>query len=189
MKTITLISIYFLPLSLIAQPDSLLSLEAQNKKIAQDFYQDLWFTNNTDRYDKYVAETYTAHDIGDRKNSQEAAVRQKEIADFFWKNGRLDGKIDYQIANGNLVATRWTADFEPETLVGKIFIGDNSIPIINVLRIENGKIIEFWNHRHDIDTNQTIKYTFKGFLFGLVFALASVFLFSWLRRRRATASA
>ena len=189
MKTITLISVLFLPLSLIGQPDSLLSVEAQNKQIARDFYQDLWFTNNTDQYNKYVAETYTAHDIGDRKNSREVAFRQKEIADFFWENGRLNGKIDYQIAEGNLVATRWISDFGPETLVGKIFIGEGKIPIINVFRIEDGKIVEFWNHRHDIDTNQTIKYTFKGFLFGLVFALASVLLFFWLWKRRIAAGA
>lgn len=189
MKTIALLSILFLPISLLGQSDSSLTLEEQNKKIARDFYQDLWFTNNTDQYDKYVAETYVAHDIGDRKNSQEVATEQKKIADFFWNNGKLSGQIDFQIAEGNLVATRWTGRFEPKTLVGKIFIGEGKVPIINVFRIEDGKIVEFWNHRHDIDTNQTLKYSFRGFFYGLVFAIIAVFLISRLRKMHPKADA
>ena len=38
-----------------------------NKEIARKFYQDLWFTNNTDNYQKYVADEYVVHDIGNRK--------------------------------------------------------------------------------------------------------------------------
>ena len=49
------------------------------------------------------------------------------------------------------------------------------ISIINVVRIKNGKIVEFWNHRHDIDTPQTMKFTFKGLLIGLFIALIPTF--------------
>ncbi|MEM9671293.1 MAG: ester cyclase [Bacteroidota bacterium] len=184
MKTIALLSTLFLPISLFAHSGDSSTIEEQNKQIARSFYQNLWFTNNTDQYDKYVAETYVAHDIGDRKNSQEVAIEQKKIADLFWENGKLNGQIDFQIADGNLVATRWTGKFEPKTLVGRIFIGEGEVPIINVFRIEDGKIVEFWNHRHDIDTNQTLKYSFRGFLLGLLFALVTVFLVSRLRRKR-----
>ena len=44
---------------------------------------------------------------GDRKGVTEPAIEQKNIADFFWANGDLSGVIDYQIAEGDLVATRW----------------------------------------------------------------------------------
>jgi predicted SnoaL-like aldol condensation-catalyzing enzyme len=189
MKTIALFSILFLPISLLGQPGRSLTIEEQNKRIARDFYQDLWFTQNTDQYGKYVAKTYVAHDIGNRKNSQEEAIEQKKIADFFWNNGKLSGQIDFQIAEGNLVATRWTGQFEPKTLVGKIFIGEGKVPIINVFKIEDGKIVEFWNHRHDIDTNQTLKYSFRGFLYGLGFAIIAVFLISRLRKMRLKADA
>lgn len=54
-----------------------------NKEIARNFYQDLWFTNNTDNYYKYVADTYVVHDIGDRKDVTEPAIEQKNIADLF----------------------------------------------------------------------------------------------------------
>ena len=143
----------------------------ENKRIARAFYDDLWFSNNTDNYGAYVADFYVVHDIGDRKNITEPAVEQKNIADFFWKHGTLSGRIIYQVADGDLVATRWISDFEPETLFGRFVLKHTSLPIINVLRIDDGKIVEFWNHRHDIDTAQTLRFTAKGLLIGLLIAL------------------
>lgn len=154
-----------------------------NKEIARAFYQDLWFSNNTDNYARYVADTYVVHDIGKRKGVTEPAVEQKNIADFFWRNGTLGGKIDYQVAEGDLIVTRWTGTYNPETLLGRIAIGNGELPIINVLRIKDGKIVEFWNHRHDIDTPQTLKYVFQGLLLGLVIALIPTFLAFRLKRK------
>lgn len=154
-----------------------------NKKLALDFYRDLWFTNNTDKYIKYVADEYIVHDIGDRKNAVERAIEQKKIADFFWSNGTWESEIDYQIAEGDLVATRWTAKFNPETLLGRVFIGDNRIPIINVFRFEDGKIVEIWNHRHDIDMKRTNLLWVKGFLIGLLIALIPTIIVFRQRRK------
>lgn len=154
-----------------------------NKQIALKFYNDLWATNNTDKYTETVAEFYVVHDIGERKNVTEPAIQQKNIADFFWENGDLEFMLDYQVAEGDLVMTRWSANFKPKTLFGKFFIGKGNIPIINVLRIKNGKIVEFWNHRHDIDTPQTMKFTFKGLLIGLFIALIPTFFALRLRRK------
>lgn len=155
-----------------------------NKEIARDFYQDLWFTNNTDNYKKYVADQYVIHDIGDRKGVTEPAIEQKNIADFFWENGNFQSGIDYQIAEGDLVATRWTGSFEANTLFGRIALEtDQPISIINVFRIKDGKIVEFWNHRHDIDTPQTLKFTMKGFLVGLILALIPTIIALRLRKK------
>ncbi|OUS01025.1 hypothetical protein A9Q86_09790 [Flavobacteriales bacterium 33_180_T64] len=155
-----------------------------NKEIAQNFYQDLWFTNNTDNYSKYVADTYIVHDIGDRKGVTEPAIEQKNIADFFWKNGDFDSKIDYQIAEGDLVATRWTGSFNSKTLFGRFALETNEpISIINVFRIKDGKIVEFWNHRHDIETPQTMKFTIKGLFLGLIIALLPTIMVIRLRKR------
>lgn len=143
-------------------------MEQRNMQVATAFYEDLWFTNNTDKYEKYVADSYIVHDIGDRKGVREEAVEQKKIADFFWRNGDLQSEMDFQIADGDLVATRWIAAYKPRTLIGKLLIGKKPLPIINVFRIENDKIVEIWNHRHDIDTRRTLSYGLKGFLFGLL---------------------
>ncbi len=163
----------------IDSPPSKSQLET-NKEIARNFYQDLWFTNNTDKYKDYVANEYVVHDIFERKNLTEPAIEQKHIADRFWDNGELTGVIDYQIAEGDLVATRWHASLEPSTLFGRILKMEN-IEIINVFRIEDGKIVEIWNHRYDIETNQTLIFVFKGLLIGLVIALIPTFIALRLR--------
>ncbi|WP_373400059.1 ester cyclase [Algoriphagus halophilus] len=161
------------------------NIQERNKAIARNFYQDLWFSNNTDKYEEYVAPEYVVHDIGDRKGVTEPAVEQKNIADFFWDNGAWENsKIYYQIAEGDLVATRWETTYNPSTLLGKIAIGSGSIPIINVFRINNeGKIVEIWNHRHDIDTAQTMKFTIQGLLIGLLVAIIPTIFAFRLRRK------
>lgn len=151
------------------------SLEEQNKAIARAFYEDLWFTNNTDQYDKYVAEEYVVHDTGDRKNVTEPAIEQKLIADFLHSQGEMTGRIDYQIAEGDLVATRWYWEMEPTSFLFRIIGGSNQIPIINVFRFQDGKIVEIWNHRHDIDSLQGNIPFIKGLGVGLVLAL-----FGWV---------
>ncbi|MEO0506832.1 MAG: nuclear transport factor 2 family protein [Bacteroidota bacterium] len=179
MKTIILTGIFSLfAIPLLAQSDSLtvvasqISVEEINKEIARNFYQDLWFTNNTDKYADYVAKEYVVYDIGDRKGVTEPAIEQKIIADRFWEGGSWDSKIDYQIAEGDLVATRWTANYQADSFMAKVMFGTSSIPIINVFRIKDGKIVEIWNHRHDIDTNVPLVFIGgKGFLLGLLVAL------------------
>ena len=157
--------------------------EAANKQLALNFYQDLWGSNNTDRYIDYVAETYVVHDIGERKGVVEPAIEQKRIADRFWGGGEMTFELDYQIAEGDLVATRWIGHYEADTLMAKLMFGSSSIPIINVFRIEDGKIVEFWNHRHDIDTSITNLYVARGLLIGLVIALIPTGVAIRLRRK------
>lgn len=157
--------------------------EAANKEIALRFYQDLWFSDRTDNYADYVAETYTVHDIGNRKNVTEPAITQKEIADFFHDNATMSGEIEFMVAERDLVATRWIARSDPTTFQGRMMLGKAEIPIINVVRIKDGKIVEFWNHRHDIDTPQTMQYTMKGFLFGILIALIPAVYAFFLRRK------
>jgi predicted SnoaL-like aldol condensation-catalyzing enzyme len=155
----------------------------QNKKIANDFYRDLWFTNNTQNYHLYVADTFVVHDIGERKSVKEPAIQQKRIADFFWRNGNINAKHDFQIAEGDLVATRWIVEFEPKTLRGKVMIGKGPLAIVNILRIKDGKIVEFWNHRHDIDTPMTLRFVFKGLAIGLLISLIPLIYALRLRRK------
>lgn len=161
-------------------------LEDQNKAIARRFYEEVWFKNNPAAVDELVASTYIAHDIGDRKNSMEQAGRQKEIAQYFWDRGTMTGTIDYQIAEGDLVATRWQWYFEPNVWWMKLLGGKEHIPIINVFRIRDGKIVEVWNHRHDIDTGRANIIFLKGLVVGSIpsLVLAIVLFVMWRRVRR-----
>ena len=183
-RTLLLFLILTSQINVYGQQDSLhlKSNEEANKEIALNFYQNLWFTNNTEKYEDYIAKEYVVHDIFERKGVTELAIEQKNIADMFWKNGELSGEIDYQIAEGDLVATRWHGTLKPNTLFGKV-LGMEKLAIINVFRIKNGKIVEIWNHRHDIETKQTMRFVIKGLLIGLLIALISTFIAFRLRRK------
>jgi predicted SnoaL-like aldol condensation-catalyzing enzyme len=164
------------------------SQEQTNKALARQFYEQVWFSRNLSAVDDLVAPTYVVHDIGDRKGVTEPADEQKQIADFFWQNGEMTGRIDYQIAEGDLVATRWQWEFKPKTWLMKTLGGGERIPIINVFRFKDGKIVEIWNHRHDIDTSQVnilfMKALFAGFVPALILAVVTFLMWRKLRKQR-----
>jgi predicted SnoaL-like aldol condensation-catalyzing enzyme len=176
-------------LLLLSAPSFLFAgeIEEQNKALARRFYEEVWFKNNPAAVDELVAPTYIAHDIGKRKNSMEPADEQKKIAAYFWDRGTMTGTIDYQIAEGDLVATRWQWYFEPNVWWMKILGGKEHIPIINVFRFRDGKIVEVWNHRHDIDTGQANVIFLKGLVVGLIpaIALLVVAIMLWRKLRKA----
>ena len=142
--------------------------EEKNKELAKKFYENVWFSENLDVVDELVAKEYRLHDIAPNGDVVEPASAQKEIADFFWKNGKMSGKIDYMIAEGDLVATRWYWTFKSENTFMSLLGGEETIPIINVFRFKDGKIVEIWNHRHDIDTGVANFKFINGLLVGLV---------------------
>lgn len=128
----------------------------RNKRLAREFYENLWFSDNTEAYADYVADEYVVHDVGPRKGITEAAVEQKAIADLFHGFGELSGEIDYQIAEGDKVATRWFISLDASEEAKAMGMTDvDRVAIINVFRFdEDGKIVEVWNHRHDVELPQ-----------------------------------
>ena len=161
--------------------------EETNKALARRFYEEIWFKNNPAAVDERIAPTYIVHDTGDRKNAMEQADEQKKIAAFFWDRGTMTGSIDYQIAEGDLVATRWQWHFKPNVWWMKVLGGEEHIPIINVFRFRDGKIVEVWNHRHDIDTGKADFIFLKGLVVGLLpaIALLVVTFILWRKLRKA----
>jgi len=161
-------------------------IEERNKALARRFYEQIWFSRNLSAVDELVAPSYVVHDIGDRKGVTEPADEQKQIADFFWQHGTMTGHIDYQIAEGDLVATRWQWEFQPRTWWLKALGGRSLIPIINVFRFRDGKIVEIWNHRHDIDSGAGNLPFVKGLLLGLIpsVILLVISFLLWRRLRK-----
>jgi len=52
-----------------------------------------------------------------------------------------------------------------------------------VFRFEDGRIVEIWNHRHDIDTGMARLLTLQGLGLGLLVALIPLIWALLLRRR------
>lgn len=78
--------------------------EEVNKVLARRFDDEVWFSRNLAAVDELVDSSYVVHDIGDRKGVQEPADEQKLTAECFWNHGAMSGSIDFQIAEGDLVA-------------------------------------------------------------------------------------
>jgi predicted SnoaL-like aldol condensation-catalyzing enzyme len=164
------------------------TVETKNKELARRFYEQIWFSKNTDEVFKLVAPEYKIHDIGGLDGEIEKAAVQKEIADFLHSVGDMSGTIDYQIAEGDLVATRWYWTMNSKSLWYTALGGgaETRTPIINVFRFKDGKIVEIWNHRHDIDTPMANIKLVSGLVAGFVpAAIAAVlFFFLWRRARK-----
>ncbi len=161
--------------------------EETNKALARQFYEQVWFSRHPAAVDALVAPEYVVHDTGDRKGVTEPADEQKQIAEFLWRNGQMGGRIDYQIAEGDLVATRWQWHYQPTSWWMKLMMlgARDPIPIINVFRFSDGKIVEIWNHRHDIDIGFAANtLVLKGFVSGVVVTLLASLGIRLFRRRR-----
>lgn len=55
--------------------------------------------------------------------------------------------------------------------------------IINFFRFQDGRIVELWNHRHDINTGMTRKFVLQGRAIGLLTALVPT-IQAWRLNRR-----
>ncbi len=105
-------------------------LEA-NKKLVADFYQEVFGDKDVSSIDKYIGDTYIQHNpaVGDGKEALKQAATQ-------WFTGAPKEKIDIQHLNaeGNLVYIHT-----------KSKMGTKTISIIDIFKVENGKIIEHWD--------------------------------------------
>lgn len=153
------------------------------KASARRFYEEAWFGHKPDVVDELFAEEYINHDPRDPDPKARAEGRkaprstQKELAR---QQAGSTGHIDFQIAEGDRVMTRWlwrmplTGSWE-RLVAGKDHV---EIAVVQIFRFdENGRIAEVWNHRDDrgIDEQMRVSglYYFEGILFGAVLVLVA----------------
>jgi predicted SnoaL-like aldol condensation-catalyzing enzyme len=152
-----------------------------NKTAARRFYEDVWFGHKVDVVDELFAPEYLNHDPRDPDEKARSEGRkapratQKELAR---QQSGSTGRIDFQIAEGDRVMTRWVwtmplAGGWERFVAGKDHI---EISVVQIFRFDaDGRIAEVWNHRDDrgIDDQMRISglYYFEGIFFGIVIAL------------------
>jgi steroid delta-isomerase-like uncharacterized protein len=122
-----------------------------NKARVRRFYDEVWARGNLDAADELFADDYERHlragepSPGPEGQKQIAAAFRTAFPDLTWD-------VDFVIAEGDLVAGRWTAagthlgpwaGVEP-TGKSMRFSG------INVFRFADGRVVEIWNHRDDL---------------------------------------
>jgi predicted SnoaL-like aldol condensation-catalyzing enzyme len=105
-------------------------LEA-NKKMVTEFYQQLFGDKNPEVILKYVAEGYIQHNpsLPDGRDALYNAVK-------VWFKDAQKEKVDFQ---------RIAADGDLVYLHVRSKMGSKTVAVVDIFRIENGKIAEHWD--------------------------------------------
>ena len=102
-----------------------------NKKLVADFYQQLFGDKDIEAIDKYIGSTYIQHNpmLPDGRDTLKNTIK-------IWFKGAQKEKINIQhlSADGDLVYIHTKASF-----------GGKTSSVIDIFRLENGKIVEHWD--------------------------------------------
>jgi len=123
-----------------------------NAELVRRFYEEVWNRGNVDVADEVFAADYVRHDSRPSQ-AEPGPAGQKRIAQNF-RDALPDLRFEVEmiIADGDLVAARWTAEGnnsgpwggQPPTGRHARFSG------VNIFRFEDSKVAEIWNHRDDL---------------------------------------
>lgn len=122
-----------------------------HKERVRRLYLDGYIGGDLAAIDAVFAPEYLRHDSGSSAIA-DLQAQYDLVRDLRRAFPDLQGSVDFVIADGNMVAARWTlwgtatgpSSWAPPS--GKPFRFSG----INVYRFDNGKAVELWNHRDDL---------------------------------------
>jgi predicted ester cyclase len=86
-----------------------MSLEG-NKALVRRFYEEVWNRSNVDVANEVFADGYVRHDLRPSEAKPGGAGQVRIAADFRRAFPDLAFRVDLMVAEGDLVAARWTAE-------------------------------------------------------------------------------
>ena len=130
----------------------------QNKALIRRFYEEVWGRGNLDVVYEVFAADYTRHDLRPGNPLPGPDGQKKTAADFRAAFPDLQVTVDLLIAEDDMVVVRVTNEGTntgpwggtPPTGKHARFSG------VNIFRLENGKVVEIWNHRDDLGVMQQL---------------------------------
>jgi predicted SnoaL-like aldol condensation-catalyzing enzyme len=172
-----------------AQPSQDSSLQEQNKALVRRFYEEVWKNGNLDVADEIFAPDYARHDPRYSAPTSGPEGQKQIAAKFRSRFSMLDYSIDLTIAEADLVAARWTIRVMPKDIYRLLALGKPfDITGVNIFRFKNGKVVEIWNHRNDLEAQQNLNVPklqmAGGFLAGVVLCTL-IWLLTKYRRKKA----
>jgi steroid delta-isomerase-like uncharacterized protein len=120
----------------------------QNKQISRRLLQDAFGGGRYDVIDELVAPNWVVHDPSVTEDIRGPAGVRQLIETYRSAFPDLQMKVEEQIAEGDRVATRWSArGTHRGPLLGIDATGkEASVTGITIDRIENGEIVESWSN-------------------------------------------
>ena len=153
-----------------------------HKAAARRFYEEAWFGHKPEVVDELFAAEFVNHDPRDADLKARAEGRkaprstQKELVAS--QHAGSQGRIDFQVAEGDRVATRWIWRMPLNGAWERFIAGKDQVEIsvVQVFRFDaDGRIAEVWNHRDDRGIDEQMRLSglnyFEGVFFGILFAL------------------
>ena len=121
-------------------------MSEQNKAVAMRFFE-IWNARDLDAFDEFIAPDAVEHDPQNpfrEIRGPEGAKRNARMYHAAFSDGRFE--VHEQIAEGDLVVTRWTAiGTNDGELMGMSPTGKSvKIEGIGIDRISDGKVVESW---------------------------------------------
>lgn len=122
-------------------------MSEENKQVARRIFE-AWSSGDIDALDDFVAEDAVDHDPYNPHTGEGREGLKKLIAMYREAFPDVSFDVEDQIAEGDMVVTRWSATGTHEgELMGFAPTGTKStITGIGIDRIEDGKIVEAWTN-------------------------------------------
>ncbi|MEV0324308.1 ester cyclase [Streptomyces sp. NPDC050658] len=129
----------------------------ENIALVRRFYEEVWVKGNPDGADVF-AEDYVRHDLRGTAATPGPEGQRRIARDFHAAFPDLHFQVDLILAQGELVAARWTSAGTNTGSWGSVsptgrfarFSG------VNIFRLRDGKVVEIWNHRDDLALMQQL---------------------------------
>lgn len=136
MKKITfslllLLAVFYVNAQTVSDCEKKIRMQETNKKMVMEFYQELFGDKNVESILKYIREDYIQHNpmLPDGRDTLYKAAK------VWFKNAPKE-KVDFQrvVADGDLVVLHIRSK-----------MGNKTRAVIDIFRIEHGKIVEHWD--------------------------------------------
>jgi predicted ester cyclase len=130
----------------------------ENKDLIRRFYEEVWDRGNLDVCDEVFAPDYVRHDFRSTEPVPGPEGQKQIAADFRAAFPDLHFVVDLLVAENDYVVGRWTATGTHSGCCGTVEPTGRRVRFsaANIFRVENGKVVEIWNHRDDLGLREQL---------------------------------
>ena len=129
----------------------------KNKAVIRRIFDEVWNQADFSLIDQVFGPGFVAHVSGSPKDIEGLEQYKQFVALHSVLASELSFSVDGQIAEGNNVATRWTATTVPTSGLGSMPSDAQQVKItgISIHRFADGKIVESWDNWDSLTLNQS----------------------------------